>query len=181
MHRPVTGPLLLLFAAMTLPCSAASVQPAPSADRERFVFETNVLTRYAFPTHINDLVIDRAASGNSEVFVVVIEPGKAPPLHVHHDTEQVFYILEGRGTLSVGEPLRNFPVRPGQVVRIPAHAPHSIRCDGASDLRYLCVDCFTPGRDPQAEPTWDDHVRTVCRERGWDFSAVKRAPNPPAK
>jgi mannose-6-phosphate isomerase-like protein (cupin superfamily) len=175
MHPSVPSLLLLLAAAST--AVASERPPAASADRDRYVFETEGLVRYAFPTHINDLVIDRAASGNSEVFVVVVEPGKAPPLHVHHDTEQVFYILEGRGTLSVGDPLRTMPVLPGQVVRIPAHAPHSIRCDGATDLRYLCVDCFTPARDPKAEPTWDDHVRTVCRERGWDFSAVKRVPS----
>ena len=69
----------------------------------QYVFGTSHLKRYEFPTHINDIVVDRGEAKVSEVFVVVIHPGSAPPLHKHDDTEQVFYVLEGRGTLTVGE------------------------------------------------------------------------------
>ncbi len=34
--------------------------------------------------------------------MVVLEPKEAPPLHVHHDTEQVFYVMRGAGTLYIG-------------------------------------------------------------------------------
>jgi mannose-6-phosphate isomerase-like protein (cupin superfamily) len=138
----------------------------------KYVFPTTKLTRYQFPTHVNDLVIDRSESVASEVFVVVIEPGKAPPLHKHDDTEQVFHVIEGTGTLVIGREGATFPVKPGDVVRIPPATLHTIRADGGHTLRYLCVDCFPSGQ-PAAEPTWESHVKVLCQEQGWDFSNVK--------
>jgi len=140
----------------------------------QFVFSTSKVKRYRFPTHINDLVVDRADSQTSEVFVVVLEPGEAPPLHQHHDTEQVFYIIEGEGVLSTGAGREKHSVRPGDVVRIPNGTLHSIQCAGAHPLRYLAIDCFVNGR-PEAEPTWDSHVRVLCREQGWDYAQVTDA------
>ncbi|MDA3822987.1 MAG: hypothetical protein PF450_10315, partial [Bacteroidales bacterium] len=64
-----------------------------------YIYKTNNTTRYRFPTHINDLVMDRSEAKYSEIFIVIIEPEKAPPIHKHDDTEQIFFILEGEGTL----------------------------------------------------------------------------------
>ena len=139
----------------------------------QYVFSTSQTRRYRFPTHTNELVIDRADATASEVFVVVLAPGEAPPLHRHDDTEQVFYVLEGHGRLEAGEPLTSSPVGPGDVVRIPPGTPHRIHCEGLTPLRYVAVDCF-PGGRPGAEPTWDSHVQVVCRQQGWDISKVRR-------
>lgn len=138
----------------------------------QYVFSTNQTTRYRFPTHVNDLVMDRAKAETSEVFIVVLEPGEAPPLHAHHDTEQIFYVLEGKGLLQIGQGAERYPVNPGDVVRIPPHTYHRIFCDGGQPLRYLSVDCFVGGK-PGAEPTWDSHVREICKLNGWDFDQVK--------
>jgi quercetin dioxygenase-like cupin family protein len=121
---------------------------------------------------VNDLVLDRAEATTTEVFIVVLDPGEAPPLHQHDDTEQIFYIMEGGGTLTIGDPAQHFSVQPGDVVRIPPHTLHSIKCDGSTMLRYLSVDAFV-GYKPEAEPTWDSHVQTLCDRFGWDFSQVK--------
>ena len=137
----------------------------------QFVFPTSQTKRYRFPTHINDLVVDRADSQTSEVFLVVLEPGEAPPLHQHDDTEQVFYILEGAGTLRIGSEKQEFAVRPADVIRIPPTVLHSIQCTGTKPLRYLAIDCFVAGR-PQAEPTWDSHVRVMCKREDWDYQQV---------
>ncbi len=139
----------------------------------QFVFPTSRVKRYQFPTHINDLVVDRKDAKTSEVFVVVIEPGKAPPLHKHDDTEQVFYILDGRGVLSIGAKRKKFPVGVGDVVRIPPHTLHSIQCGGKKALRYLAIDCFLNGR-PKDEPTWDSHARVICQKNGWDYKQAKK-------
>jgi len=137
----------------------------------RYVFNTRETRRYTFPTHINDLVIDRSESATSEVFVVIVRPGQATHMHQHEDAEQVFHVLSGRGRLEIGEKPERFDMRPGDVVRVPPHTLHRISSAGEQDLRYLAVDCFLSGR-PQAEPTWDAHVRVVCREQGWDYAAV---------
>src|SRR5215469_15438041 len=134
----------------------------------QFVFSTTHTKRYRFPTHTNDLVMDRADAQTSEVFVVVLEPGEAPPLHRHDDAEQIFYILEGEGILRIGDEQKKFAVRPTDVVRIPPKVLHSIQCAGQKPLRYLAVDCFVAGR-PVDEPTWDSHAQAMCQERGWDY------------
>ena len=137
----------------------------------QFVFPTSRARRYRFPTHINDLVMDRAESQMSEVFVVILEPGEAPPFHQHDDTEQVFYILEGEGILKIGAGQTEYPVRSGDVVRIPPATLHSIRCTGKKSLRYLALDCFVAGR-PKDEPTWDAHAQALCRQQGWDCRKI---------
>jgi quercetin dioxygenase-like cupin family protein len=138
----------------------------------RYVFSTTDTIRYRYPTHVNDLVLDRTEATTTEVFVVVLEPGEAPPLHQHDDAEQIFYIMEGSGTLTIGDPAQQFDVKPGDVVRIPPHTLHSIKCAASAMLRYLSVDAFV-GEKPAAEPTWDSHVQTLCTRFGWDFNQVK--------
>jgi len=140
----------------------------------RYVFSTEDTTRYRFPTHVNDLVLDRSESTVTEVFIVVLEPGEAPPLHRHPDTEQVFFILTGEAELAIGpEGSERFRVKPGDVVRIPPDTLHMIANDGSVPVRYLSIDAF-PGARPIDEPTWDDHVRGICAAQGWDFASVKR-------
>ncbi len=142
--------------------------------QKKFVFDTRETIHYRFPTHVNDLVMDRAEAETSEVFVVVIEPGEASPLHVHHDTEQIFYVLDGKGSVQIDDSSERYPIKPGDVARIPPHALHRTFCDSAKPLRYLSVDCFVGGK-PKKEPTWDSHVQTVCLQNGWEFDKVKAA------
>lgn len=136
-----------------------------------YIFSTQTPKRYRFPTHINDLVMDRADAVASEVFIVEMAPGEAPPLHQHGDSEQIFYVLQGRGRLTIGAQQATHAVAPGDVVRVPPATLHSIECVGDEALRYLAVDCFVAGR-PAAEPTWESHVRAVCEEQGWPFADV---------
>ena len=139
----------------------------------QFVFPTTRVKHYRFPTHVNDLVMDRADSRTSEVFIVILKPGEAPPLHKHDDTEQIFYILEGKGILRAGVERQEHIVRPADVVRIPPAVLHSIQCTGKKPLRYIAVDCFVGGR-PEAEPTWDSHVKALCRQQGWKYEQITK-------
>jgi mannose-6-phosphate isomerase-like protein (cupin superfamily) len=142
------------------------------------VFDTREVTRYRFPTHTNDVIMDRSEAAASEAFFVILEPGEAPPLHVHDDAEQVFYILEGHGVLTIGrETPETYDVGIGDFVRTPPGTYHAIRCTGTDRLVYLSIDCFTAG-PPAAEPTWDSHVRAMCELNGWDFDAVRLGPIP---
>jgi mannose-6-phosphate isomerase-like protein (cupin superfamily) len=140
---------------------------------KKYVFSTSETIRYRFPTHVNDLVMNRSEAETSEVFIVVLEPGEAVNLHIHHDLEQIFYMIQGTGVLRIGEVgSQQFPVKPGDVMRIPPHTLHSVLCEGKEPIVYLSIDCFMAGR-PEAEPTWDAHVRVECAENGWDFDKVK--------
>lgn len=141
----------------------------------KYIFSTTDTIHYRFPTHVNDLVIDRADATATEVFITVLEPGEVPPLHRHPDTEQIFYVLQGEGELRIGDGSAGGGgrIKPGDVVRIPPDTWHMIVNDGDQVIRYLSVDAF-PGGRPTDEPTWDDHVRGNCRLHGWDFAEVKK-------
>jgi oxalate decarboxylase/phosphoglucose isomerase-like protein (cupin superfamily) len=142
-----------------------------------YVFHARDAIRYRFPTHTNDLIMDRADAAASEAFFVILEPGEAPPFHVHPDAEQVFYVLEGQAELTVREPQgpANVALAPGDFVRTPPGLYHAVRNTGEGRFTYLSIDCFTAGHTAD-EPTWDAHVRAMCELNGWDFDAVKLGP-----
>ena len=148
----------------------------------RYVFDSREVIRYRFPTHTNDLIMDRRDAATSEAFFVILEPGEAPPLHVHDDAEQVFFVLEGDGLLTIGRDApETFDVkagtssgrRRGPTTRSAAPEP-SDSCTSASTA--------SPAGRPAAEPTWDSHVRAMCQLNGWDFDAVRLGPiGPPQR
>jgi len=140
----------------------------------QYVFKSEPGVRYRFPQHVTDLIVDRSESKCSEVFMVFMEPGKGTPLHRHEDTEQVFFVLEGAGILTIGQERQHFPLVPGDVVRIPPSVWHATQATDTSRLKYFSVDSF-PGALPANETTWDDHIKVVCVERGWDYSRVREA------
>jgi oxalate decarboxylase/phosphoglucose isomerase-like protein (cupin superfamily) len=142
-----------------------------------YVFHARDAIRYRFPTHTNDLLMDRADAAASEAFFVILEPGEAPPFHVHPDAEQVFFVLEGTAEMTVREPQGDATVRleRGDFVRTPPGLYHAVRNTGGARFTYLSIDCFTAGHTAE-EPTWDSHVRAMCELNGWDFDAVKLGP-----
>ena len=66
-----------------------------------------------------------------------IEPGVSRDDHQHADQEQLYYIIAGRGWMTVdGE---KQPVRDGDLVYIPRHAVHNIGNDGDQTLEMLLI------------------------------------------
>ena len=119
--------------------------------------------RYTFKTHINEMLLPRENAESIEAFRVIVEPGKATHLHVHNDTEQLYYVISGQGKGLFVHPdgkREEFDMAPEDVIHVPRNTQHQIACAGAESLTYLCVDAF-PGGRPAHEPTWDDHYRAV--------------------
>lgn len=74
-----------------------------------------------------------------------VPPGKtAWPRHYHAGNEEAIYVLEGEGTLAIGE--ERVRVGPGDFVALPAGpgAAHQLVNDGAARLRYLCISTMNP-------------------------------------
>lgn len=69
-----------------------------------------------------------------------LPPGGATTPHYHIQTEEIYFILEGRGTMRVDNELRQ--VGPGDAIAIPPGTVHQIVADADSTLRFLC--CCTP-------------------------------------
>ena len=67
--------------------------------------------------------------------------GAATTPHHHPRTEEIYYILEGDGEMTVDDETRR--VGPGDAIAIPPGARHTIRNVGQETLKFLC--CCAPG------------------------------------
>jgi len=84
---------------------------------------------------------ERGGSRNVSVAVGVIEPGERTRPHRHTESDEVYYVLSGKGVVTLGE--KCYAVGPGSCVLTPAGHVHSVRCTGNEALRILCI-CAPP-------------------------------------
>lgn len=70
-----------------------------------------------------------------------LSSGASTMPHHHIKTEEIYYILEGSGTMRVGR--ETAAVGPGDAIAIPPGAPHQISNAGPGTLKFLC--CCAPG------------------------------------
>ena len=73
--------------------------------------------------------------------LTAVPPGKrAFPFHNHRVNEEMFFVLQGRGEVRIGE--QEYPIRAGDIVACPPggkETAHQIVNTGAEELRYLAV------------------------------------------
>lgn len=76
----------------------------------------------------------------------VVPPGKrAYPFHCHHVNEELFVVLQGSGSVRIGD--REFPIRAGDVIGAPAggrETAHQIVNTSGEELRYLSISTMIP-------------------------------------
>ena len=65
----------------------------------------------------------------------VTAPGQGPPLHVHHNEDEGFYVIEGEYLFQAGG--KRYKVSTGDFVYIPRDVPHCFRNIGATDGTLL--------------------------------------------
>lgn len=70
----------------------------------------------------------------------IVKAGQITTLHQHKQTEELYYILEGTGRMTLAE--QEFKVGPGDTICIQPGTPHRIKNTGNNDLRFLC--CCSP-------------------------------------
>lgn len=68
----------------------------------------------------------------------VLPPGKRGfPYHAHSLIEEMFYVLEGSGTLRHDG--QEYPIRAGDVIASPVGKPHQLVNTSDADLKYLAI------------------------------------------
>lgn len=65
----------------------------------------------------------------------VLPPGFAPPLHIHHDEDEAFYLLEGEMSFTCGD--QTTRAKPGSFIFFPRDIPHWFRVEGTKSARLL--------------------------------------------
>ena len=57
--------------------------------------------------------------------------------HVHKESQEIYYILEGAGTMWLGG--HSFKVKMGDAILITPGTPHNIKADDGTGIRILCI------------------------------------------
>jgi oxalate decarboxylase/phosphoglucose isomerase-like protein (cupin superfamily) len=118
----------------------------------------------ALPTMTFDwgLIKPLVATENTEgaavsLMHVVLLPGQDHERHNHPDSDEILYILTGRGEQMVDD-AAEFPVGPGQAIFIPRGAYHSTVNTGWEPLTLLAI--YAPAGAEEVLKELPDH-RTV--------------------
>ncbi len=92
---------------------------------------------------------ERGGSRNFSVAEAVLEPEQRTRRHTHAESDEVYYVLSGKGEVGVGE--NSFPVEPASCLLIPAGEPHWAVARGDGPLRILCL-CAPPYSHEDTQP-----------------------------
>jgi quercetin dioxygenase-like cupin family protein len=98
---------------------------------------------------VHILVSGEETEGQYSLLENHVPQGDMPPLHVHHEEDEVFHVLEGEATLFL--PGQEIRLAAGETFRAPRGIPHTYRVE--SPTARLLVFC-SPAR-------FDGFVRAV--------------------
>lgn len=87
------------------------------------------------------------------IWDTILERGTAVTPHLHKDVEEVYYILEGKGEMRIGDERKL--VGAGDVIYIPPEKIHTLIHVGEKTLRFITasVDISGMGKLPP-EPSY---------------------------
>ena len=96
---------------------------------------------------LDTLVVEHrcAPEMGTVVLEMTLPVGSAPPLHVHDNLDDTWYILEGQMVVHCGE--EELIVGPGHWVSMPRGVPHAFRVVGEHEARILLVHDNASFRD----------------------------------
>lgn len=101
------------------------------------VLKKETALRYVRPEGITSHLLASPITCGAEhltTTLAIIQPGGAQRIH-RHRPEQVYFILEGQGVMTVGGESQR--VGPGDCIFIPSGQPHGLQNDGTTILRYF--------------------------------------------
>ena len=119
-------------------------------------------------------VTPEETGGTFSAWIDEVPEGVGPPLHVHHDAQEFFCVLEGRVLFRCSG--RNAELGPGGTALVPQHAEHTYKT--LAPTRMLVT--ITPGRfigffrEVEAEglsPERDmERITTIARDYDLEFT-----------
>lgn len=83
------------------------------------------------------------------VSLAKLQPSLSYEAHDHQDHEEVYYIINGSGSIMIGSETARF--RDGDVIYIPEKTVHSITNDGSEMVEFLAFGGFTGTLQPEGE------------------------------
>jgi mannose-6-phosphate isomerase-like protein (cupin superfamily) len=86
--------------------------------------------------YINELFNEAIKTGAS-IAKAIVEPGITTENHFLKETEEWYYLLEGRGEMYINGIMIG-EVSKGEIIHIPSNIPQCIKNTGTENLVFLC-------------------------------------------
>jgi mannose-6-phosphate isomerase-like protein (cupin superfamily) len=91
-----------------------------------------------FATESMTIKASAATTGGALMLIETLAPaGQGPPLHVHHDEHEAFYVLAGELDLACGD--QRYLAGPGTFAFLPRGVAHTWRVTGQAPARFLTL------------------------------------------
>ncbi len=123
-------------------------------------------------------VMSEQTNGSYAVVMSTTPPDGGPPLHVHENEDELFYVVEGKYEFTCGE--ERFVATKGALLHLPRGIPHRFRNIGQTP--GVLMNTITPGgfehffdeidQLPKDEPLDRSQVSAIARRYGLRFLQV---------
>ena len=179
-HRSLT----LLACLFALAACRAPDPPPPVSDEEETVNPTHApvfvdaeagKTWNIFGLQIVGKIMSGQTDGAYSVVMSTTPPEGGPPLHVHENEDELFYVLKGEYEFRYGE--ESVRVSEGALVHLPRNLPHGFRNVGTEP--GVLLNTITPGgfeqffeeidQLPKDQPLDQAQVAAIASKYGLTF------------
>ena len=84
-------------------------------------------------------LVDRTTSAITQCSLAeeLLLPGQAVTPHRHHEIEEIYYVVEGRGVMTVGDERQE--VAAGDAIYVPCGQRHTLANTGSEPIKLLLV------------------------------------------
>ena len=89
---------------------------------------------------------ETANTKNLTFAVGYFDPGEGLKIHLHPESEEVYYVISGKGTVYIGEERKSIPVEENMALYIPPKTIHGVKNTGKEKL--IIAFFVTPGKEP---------------------------------
>ncbi len=89
---------------------------------------------------------DTANTKHFRFSVGYFSPGEQLAPHIHPESEEVYYVTEGKGMVYLGEALEEIPIEPHMALYVPPGTVHGVVNTGTT--RLVIAFFVAPGKEP---------------------------------
>lgn len=118
---------------------------------------------------LETLVKIRVSGNNSADHISLLEHrayhGDSPPLHIHHNEDEIFVVLEGEFRFRIGT--QEHRIKEKETIFVPKGTPHSYRVESSQGGRWLTI---TTGHD------FEEFVKAISIPAGADTLPERHGP-----
>jgi mannose-6-phosphate isomerase-like protein (cupin superfamily) len=134
----------MLFTVFNDPSKEESIAHVDQIRKPIFLQNPDQGKVYEFGSNTTTLLLERNKTNKVELALIRWPEGSKGAMAAHKDKEQTFYILSGRGNVTIDGDTEE--VLPGHVVFVPRNTPHTSEAlEG--ELVYICLNALVNPAD----------------------------------